>query len=174
LAETVARYWSKLLAYKDEYEVARLYANEDFQRQLETEFEGDYKLQFHLSPPLFTPRDPDTGRLIKVTFGPWFMKAFELLSKLKFLRGTPLDVFGYTRHRRLQVQMIRDYRATIEELLGGLTAENLDLAIEIAGIPEHIRGYDLVLERHYEDALTKQSELLDAFRRIAGPGSTSA
>jgi indolepyruvate ferredoxin oxidoreductase len=174
LAETVARYLSKLMAYKDEYEVARLYANDDFQRQLKSEFEGDYQLQFHLSPPLFTPRDRDTGRFIKLTFGPWFMKAFEMLASLKFLRATPLDIFGYTRHRRLQVQMISDYRATITELLEGLTAENLDLAIEIAGIPEHIRGYDLVLERHHEDALSKQSELLDAFRRIAGNGASPA
>ncbi|MFP8878217.1 MAG: indolepyruvate ferredoxin oxidoreductase family protein [Myxococcota bacterium] len=174
LAEAVARYLSKLLAYKDEYEVARLYASDDFQRQLRAEFEGDYKLQFHLSPPLFTPRDRDTGRFIKLTFGPWFMKAFELLAKLKFLRATPLDIFGYTRHRRLQVRMIRDYRATVEELLDGLTAGNLDQAVEIASIPEHIRGYDIVLERHHEDALSKQSELLDAFRRVAGPESSSA
>lgn len=174
LAETVARYLSKLLAYKDEYEVARLYANRDFRRQVQSQFEGDYKLQFHLSPPLFTPRDRDTGRFIKLTFGPWFMKAFEVLSKGKFLRGTPLDIFGYAKHRRLQVQMIRDYRATVEELLDGLTAESLDLAIEIASIPEHIRGYDLVLERHYQDALRKQSELLDAFRRVAGSRTSSA
>jgi indolepyruvate ferredoxin oxidoreductase len=174
LTEAVARYLSKLLAYKDEYEVARLYASDDFQRQLRAEFEGDYKLRFHLSPPLFTPRDRDTGRFIKLTFGPWFMKAFGLLAKLKFLRATPLDLFGYTRHRRLQVRMIREYRATVDELLDRLTAGNLDLAVEIASIPEHIRGYDLVLERHHEDALSKQSELLDAFRHTTGSGSPSA
>jgi indolepyruvate ferredoxin oxidoreductase len=168
LAEAAARYLAKLMAYKDEYEVARLYADANFRRQVESEFEGDYKLQFHLSPPLFAPRDKDTGRFHKFKLPAWFMVAFEWLAKLKFLRGTPLDVFGYMKHRKMQRQMIRDYRATVSELLDGLSRENLDIAVEIASIPEHVRGYDLVMERQHEDATGKQAELLGAFRRVSG------
>jgi indolepyruvate ferredoxin oxidoreductase len=166
LTVAVARSYAKLLAYKDEYEVARMYASADFRRQIEAEFEGDYKLQFHLSPPLFAPRERDTGRFIKFTFGGWFMTAFRLLAKLKFLRGTPLDIFGYSKHRRTERQMIRDYEAAIDELLDGLDSHNLDLAVAIASLPEQIRGYDLVKDRQHADALAKQAELFDGFRRL--------
>ena len=97
LAEAVARNYAKLLAYKDEYEVARLHAETAFQAQLNQQFEGDYKLKFHLAPPLFASRDPHTGHLIKQEFGAWMLPAFRMLAKLKFLRGTTLDLFGYTK-----------------------------------------------------------------------------
>jgi indolepyruvate ferredoxin oxidoreductase len=165
LALAAARGYARLLAYKDEYEVARLYTDGDFRRQLEAEFEGDYQLRFHLSPPLIAPRDRDTGRFMKFTFGPWFMTVFTALAHLKVLRGTPLDIFGYVPHRRLQRRWIHEYESTLEELLDGIDAENLDTAVEIARLPESIRGYDLVIEQQHADAAAKQAELLDAFRR---------
>jgi indolepyruvate ferredoxin oxidoreductase len=171
LTKAVAHSYAKLLAYKDEYEVARLYASDDFRQQIEAEFEGDYKLQFHLSPPLFAPRERDTGRFIKFTFGAWFMTAFRLLAKLKFLRGTPLDLFGYSKHRRIERQMIRDYETSIDELLESLDSTNIDLAVEIASLPEQVRGYDLVKDRQYADARAKQTELFDGFRRLTGSSS---
>ena len=116
MAEAVARYYFKLMAYMDEYEVARLYSDGSFRRQLEGEFEGDYRVQLHLSPQLFFRRDPETGRVGKITVGPWALRAFGLLAKLRFLRGTPLDPFGRTAHRRLERDLIGEYEATLETL----------------------------------------------------------
>ena len=141
LAEAVARYYFKLLAYKDEYEVARLWTNGDFLRQLNAEFEGDFKIQLHLAPQILFPKDPDTGRAKKLTVGPWVLRAFKLLARFKFLRGSPFDPFGWVPHRRLERQLIRDYEVRTEELLAGLSSENLDLAVEIASLPEGIRGF---------------------------------
>ena len=96
--------------------------------------------------------------------GQWFMGALRILAKLKFLRGGPLDVFGMTRHRREERALIGEYERVLDELVDGLTRENLELAVQIASIPEHIRGYDTVKERHLEEARGKQAELLAAFR----------
>jgi indolepyruvate ferredoxin oxidoreductase len=170
LAEAVARYYFKLLAYKDEYEVARLYSDGSFHRQLESEFEGDYRLELHLAPQLF-PRDSATGRVRKVAVGGWIFPAFRLLAKLRFLRGTPLDPFGRTAHRRLERELVRDYEASVETLLDGLDAESRELAVAIASLPEQIRGFDVVKERHLEQVREKQAELLAAFR---GPRAANA
>ncbi len=167
LAETVARYYAKLMAYKDEYEVARLYTNGDFQRQLDLEFEGDYKIQLHLAPQLFFPKDPETGRAKKLTAGRWVLTAFRWLARFRFLRGTPFDPFGWVPHRRLERQLIVDYERTLTEILDSLNADNLDLAVQIAALPEGIRGFFDVKEKHLEEVLEKQSELLDAFRKTA-------
>jgi indolepyruvate ferredoxin oxidoreductase len=164
LAEAVARYYFKLLAYKDEYEVARLWTNGDFLRQLEAEFEGDYRIELHLAPQILFPKDPDTGRAIKLKAGPWVLRAFHLLARFKFLRGTRLDPFGWGRHRRLERQLIRDYETRIAVLLAGLSADNLDLAVEIASLPEGVRGFFDVKERHLQDVRAKESDLLAAFR----------
>jgi indolepyruvate ferredoxin oxidoreductase len=99
------------------------------------------------------------------------MTAFRLLAKLKFLRGTPLDLFGYSKHRRIERQMIRDYETSIDELLESLDSANIDLAVEIASLPEQVRGYDLVKDRQYADARAKQTELFDGFRRLTGSSS---
>ncbi|MGH0037358.1 MAG: indolepyruvate ferredoxin oxidoreductase family protein [Myxococcota bacterium] len=171
LARAVARSYFKLLAYKDEYEVARLYTDGAFQRQLETEFEGDYRIRFNLAPQMIFPRDPDTGRVRKVSAGAWVMTAFRWLARLRFLRGTPLDPFGWVPHRRLERELIRRYEATLDELLAGLSAENRDLAVEIASLPEHIRGFDTVKERSIEEAQAKEQDLLAAFRLRAGTGA---
>jgi indolepyruvate ferredoxin oxidoreductase len=163
LTETVARYLFKLMAYKDEYEVARLYTSGDFQRRLQQQFEGDYQLRFHLAPPLFAKKD-EQGRLLKKEYGPWMFKAFGLLAKLKFLRGGRLDVFGRTEERRMERQLIGDYEATVQVLLDGLDDDRLALAVEIASVPEHIRGFGHVKEAHFEKAKAREAVLLAQWR----------
>jgi indolepyruvate ferredoxin oxidoreductase len=159
LTEAVARYAFKLMAYKDEYEVARLYTGGEFRRRLEQQFEGDYKLKFHLAPPLFAKKDAQ-GRLIKQSFGPWVFTAFKLMAKLKFLRGGALDIFGRTEERRMERQLIEDYFRTIDGLLGKLDRGNVDLAAQIASIPEHIRGYGHVKDAHLHEAKAREAALL--------------
>ncbi|QWF17346.1 indolepyruvate ferredoxin oxidoreductase family protein [Lysobacter capsici] len=163
LAEAVARYSFKLMAYKDEYEVARLYTSGDFQRKLEQQFEGGYKLKFHLAPPLLAKKDAQ-GRLIKQEFGPWVFTAFKWMAKLRKLRGGTFDIFGYTEERKMERQLIADYEQTIGDLLPTLDGGNVDLAAEIAGIPEHIRGYGHVKEEHLHKAKAREAELLKEYR----------
>ena len=164
LAEAAARYYFKLLAYKDEYEVARLYADPAFMQKIQSQFEGDYKLHFHLAPPLLSKRDPATGELRKAEYGTWVFTAFKLLAKLRGLRGTAFDIFGYTQERRMERQLIGEYEATITELIGKLSSDNHALAVKIASIPEEIRGYGHVKERNLGIAKAKQADLLAAFR----------
>ncbi len=165
LAEAVARYLFKLMAVKDEYEVMRLWSSDAFQRQLDSEFEGDYKLEFHLAPQLFFPRDANTGRVKKIRFDRRIFAILKLLRHLKFLRHTPLDLFNRTAHRKREWQLLADYEATLDELLRDLNLGNRDLAVEIASIPEHVRGFDTVKDAQLEAAREKEAELLDAFRR---------
>jgi len=164
LAEAVARYYFKLLSVKDEYEVMRLWASDSFRRQIETEFEGNYKLQFHLAPQLFFPRAKDTGRVKKLTFHRWVFAIFLQLRHLKILRGTPLDIFNQTAHRKREWGLVSDYESVIDELLRDLTLANLDLAVQIAEIPEHIRGFDTVKDEQLTAAKEKEAQLLAAFR----------
>ncbi|TWH99746.1 indolepyruvate ferredoxin oxidoreductase [Luteimonas cucumeris] len=163
LSEAVARYFFKLMAYKDEYEVARLYTSGDFQKKLQQQFDGDYKLHFHLAPPLLAKKDAQ-GRLQKQEFGPWVFTAFKLLAKLRGLRGSALDIFGYTEERKGERQLIGDYERTIGGLLDALDAGNVGLAAEIAGIPEQIRGYGHVKEAHLHKARAREAELLREWR----------
>jgi indolepyruvate ferredoxin oxidoreductase len=164
LTEAVARYYFKLMSYKDEYEVARLHADPAFARRIESMFEGEYRVKFHLAPPIFNRPDPRTGEATKSEFGGWMMSAFRVLAKLKRLRGTPLDPFGMTGERRTERRLIREYEATVDELLGRLTRDNHALAVEIAAVPERIRGFGHVKRRHLEEAKKKEAELLGAFR----------
>ena len=164
LAETVARGLFKLMAYKDEYEVARLYTDGAFRQKLDRTFEGDYRLEFHLAPPLVAARDPMTGHLTKGTYGPWMMHGFALLKRLKFLRGTKFDPFGRSAERRMERQLIADYERIIRELIDGLMPENHPLAVEIARLPEMIRGFGHVKERNLADAKAREAALLAAFR----------
>ncbi|GAB2510388.1 indolepyruvate ferredoxin oxidoreductase family protein [Pseudoxanthomonas sangjuensis] len=159
LTEAVARNFFKLMAYKDEYEVARLYAASGFRQQLAQQFEGDYRLRFHLAPPLLAKKDAH-GRLRKREYGPWVLTAFGLLAKLKFLRGSAFDPFGHTAERKAERQLVADYERTARELLAKLDAGNLGLAVEIASIPEHIRGYGHVKEAHLEKARAREAALL--------------
>ena len=164
LTEAVIRYLFKLMAYKDEYEVARLHTDPAFLAKIDAMFEGDYKLVHHLAPPLTAKRN-DKGELQKRPFGPWMRSAFGLLAKLKGLRGGAFDLFGKTEERRTERQLINDYRACIEELLKGLNAGNLALAAEIARIPEDIRGYGHVKERHLGAARAKWDGLMARWRQ---------
>ncbi len=163
LTETVARYYFKLMAYKDEYEVARLYTSGEFQRRLQQQFEGNFEVRFHLAPPLFAKKD-EQGRLIKQEYGPWMLKAFGLLAKFKFLRGGTFDVFGRTEERRGERQLIADYEQTVALLLEGLSDDRVALAVEIASIPEHIRGYGHVKEAHLHKAKAREAVLLAQWR----------
>ena len=163
----VARYFFKLMAYKDEYEVARLYSNGDFRRKLDSQFEGNYKLQFYLAPPLWAKRDPTSGVLRKKAYGPWLLKAFTYLAKLRRLRGTPFDLFGYTYERRQERTSIKDYEALILEINTSLSSENYPLAAELASLPEYIRGYGHVKQRHIEKVKAQRAELLQRFRQPA-------
>ncbi|MHA4869017.1 indolepyruvate ferredoxin oxidoreductase family protein [Duganella sp. PWIR1] len=166
LSEAVARYYYKLMAYKDEYEVARLYTDGAFQQKIAGMFDGDIKLKFHLAPPLLAKHDAQ-GHLIKKEFGPWMMKAFGVLAKFKGLRGTALDVFGYTEERKMERALIAEYRQTVGSLLPKLTADNLPQAVAIASIPEDIRGYGHVKERHLKAAKQKEATLLASFGKPA-------
>ncbi len=163
LSEAMARYLFKLMAYKDEYEVARLYTTGDFEQRVREVFDGDYTLHFNLAPPLLAKKDAD-GHLVKDEYGPWMFTAFRLLKRLKFLRGGAFDVFGKTDERRMERQLIADYRTTIEELLASLSLSNHALAVEIARVPELIRGYGHVKEAQLAAAKAKEAQLLAQFR----------
>ena len=163
LSAAVARYFFKLMAYKDEYEVARLYANTDFKKRIAEQFEGDYKLSYHLAPPMLAKKN-DKGELIKKAYGPWVLTAFKLLAKLKGLRGTAFDVFGKTEERKGERALIGEYRDGIDALLPSLSAANLSLAVEIARIPEDIRGYGHVRERHLKTVRPKWAKLMADWR----------
>ena len=167
LAETVARYLFKLMAYKDEYEVARLHSDRSFLERVEGMFEGDYKLNYHLAPPIIAQRNAK-GELQKQKFGPAMLTGFRLLAKLKGLRGTALDPFGRTEERKTERALIGEYRASIEELLSGLNAGNHALALEIASLPEQIRGYGHVKERNLKAARTRWVELMAKWRDPQG------
>ena len=173
LSEAVARYLFKLMAYKDEYEVARLHTDPAFEARIAQMFEGDYKVVHHLAPPAIARRN-ERGELVKQPFGPWVRSAMRVLAHLKFLRGTAFDPFGRTEERRSERALIGQYRACIEELLPALTAANLAQAAEIARIPEEIRGYGHVKERHLAAARPKWERLMAAWRDAqAGAGGTS-
>jgi indolepyruvate ferredoxin oxidoreductase len=141
LSLAVSRSLFKLMSYKDEYEVARLHTSAAFRKQITDTFEGDVRLTFHLAPPLFARIDPATGRSRKIAVGPWTLKLFSLLAKLKGLRGTYFDLFGITAERRTERALVGEYRALIERLLRGLDAENHAHAVKLAELPDEIRGY---------------------------------
>jgi indolepyruvate ferredoxin oxidoreductase len=164
LTEAVARYAFKLMSYKDEYEVARLYTDGSFAKAIGRQFEGDYTIEFNLAPPLIAERDPETGHLKKRKFGPWMMTAFRFLAGLKGLRGTALDIFGRTAERRMERQLITDYCALMEEIVATLTPANHRIAVALAAIPEHIRGYGHVKEAHLKQAKAREAELLAQYR----------
>ena len=173
LTEVVARYLFKLMAYKDEYEVARLYTDTSFMDKVNAQFEGDFKLKFHLAPPLLAKHNAK-GELVKKEYGSWMMGAFKLLAGLKGLRGGALDIFGYTAERKMERALIVEYRDTIRGLLGELSAANIEQAVAIAALPEEIRGYGHVKERHYKAAQAKRAQLLQAMRSPAQEAAKAA
>ena len=163
-AEAVARGYFKLLAYKDEYEVARLHAAPEFRRRIEATFEGDFTLEFHLAPPLFARRDPSTGEPRKARYGPWMMRVLAVLARFKGLRGTMLDPFGYTQERRRERGLIERYEQVVASLIDDLDHTNHAVAVEIASLPDRIRGFGHVKARSIEEAERREAELLARFR----------
>ena len=169
LAEAVARYLFKLMAYKDEYEVARLYTDTGFLQRVRAQFDGDLRLEFHLAPPMLAKADPATGELKKMSFGPWVLRLFGALKKFRFLRGTPLDPFGYSAERRTERQLIASYRALIETVLSELSPGNHATAVALASIPEKIRGFGPVKQRHLAAAKAEEVALLEQFKASPAP-----
>ncbi|PVE24629.1 indolepyruvate ferredoxin oxidoreductase family protein [Microvirga sp. KLBC 81] len=165
LTDAVARSLFKLMAYKDEYEVARLYTDGHFERQVASTFEGEnLRYEFHMAPPVLAKKDPTTGMPKKMSFGPWMMKAMRVLAKFKSLRGTPLDVFGYTHERRTERELIREFEGRIGEIVSKLNADNHAIAVGLANIPQKIRGFGHIKERNLKTAKAEEAELLAKFR----------
>ena len=170
LAEAVARYLFKLMAYKDEYEVARLYSGTSFLDRVRSNFDGDrLRFEFHLAPPLLARRDPQTGEPKKMSFGPWMLKAFAALARLKFLRGTMFDPFGYTAERKTERQLVADYERLLGEIVEQLTPSNHRIAVELAMVPEKIRGFGPVKQRHLAAAKAEEAALREQFKVGAAP-----
>ena len=163
LTEAAARYFYKLMAYKDEYEVARLHSDPAFLAELDAQFPNGYTIEYNLAPPMLSKRDPETGELIKQKYGPWILKAFRHLAKLKRLRGGKWDIFGKTEERHMERQAIEDYDRLLTDLCAKLTRDNLAIAVKLASMPDDVRGYGHVKERHVALATAKQAQLLADF-----------
>ena len=175
LTDAVARSLFKLMAYKDEYEVARLYTNGHFEKQVASAFEGEnLRYEFHMAPPVLAKKDPVTGLPRKMSCGPWMLKAMGVLAKFKPLRGTPLDVFGYTHERRTERQLIREFEGRIEEIVAKLNAGNHATAIGLANIPQKIRGFGHIKERNLKAAKAEEADLLAKFRGDPQPLQVAA
>ena len=159
VTKAVAKQYAKILAYKDEYEVARLYSQPEFREKLKAQFEGDLKLSLNLAPPLFSKKDPRTGRPQKSEYGSWIFPVMSMMAKMKGLRGTALDPFGYTHDRKMERDLIHDYEGTLEALLNGMDKDNHDQAFEIANLPDGIRGFGPVKEDYLIKAKARKKEL---------------
>ena len=164
LAETVAVSLFKLMAIKDEYEVARLFTDGSFERQLRGEFSGWKRLEFHLAPPLFAKRDPTTGRLRKQAYGPWMMKAFRLLAMARRLRGSWLDPFGRSAERRMERRLLADYFAALDDIVARLLPANHADAVALAAYPEKMRGFGHVKAEAVQRAEAEATVRREAFR----------
>lgn len=172
LSKAVAKYYAKLLAIKDEYEVGRLFADGTFMKELSLQFEGPIKLKYYLAPPLIARRSPTTGELQKKEYGAGMMHGFRLLSKLKGLRGTVFDIFGYTKDRKKERALIKEYEVLIKSLLKNLKPENYEIVVELASLPEHIRGYGHVKDRHLADVKINKEVLLERFFNVEKDNKT--
>ena len=152
------------MAYKDEYEVARLYTETEFLKRIADRFDGPYKLHFHLAPPLLGDRDPETGHLRKRSFGPWMFSVFRILARLRRLRGTPFDIFGRSEERLLERRLIGEYEELIDEILAHLSPANHQIAIELADLPAEIRGFGHVKEANLARVKAREEVLVARFR----------
>ena len=161
LGMAVARYYFKLLAYKDEYEVARLYTDGDFAKALDEQFAAKGAMKLHLAPPIFSRKDPLTNRPIKKAYGPWILRAMGLLAKGKVLRGTALDIFGYGAERKAERALIGDYEKLIERLIGSWGSLDVECALELASLPNEIRGFGPVKEASIAEAEARKTQLLE-------------
>ncbi|WP_137920333.1 indolepyruvate ferredoxin oxidoreductase family protein [Hydrogenophaga sp. 2FB] len=170
LSKAVATALFKLMAYKDEYEVARLYVDPQFKEQLARQFEGDYTIAYHLAPPMLSKTDAH-GHLVKRRFGAWMGHAFPLLARLKFLRGTALDIFGKTAERRMERALIVEYREAITQAMQQLNAANHPLVLELARLPQEVRGFGHVKERAAQHARQRMAALLQELNGVDPEGS---
>ncbi len=164
LSETVARQLFKLMAYKDEYEVARLHTDKQFLERVKSQFEGDFKVFYHLAPPLLAKRN-EKGHLLKQKMSPHMLLAFKLLAPLKFLRGTSLDIFGRTEERQTERALIQEYKDAVDELLASLNSKNHALAVKMANLPEQIKGFGHVKERNLAAVMVQWQNCMDDFRK---------
>jgi indolepyruvate ferredoxin oxidoreductase len=164
LTEAVARSYFKLLAYKDEYEIARLYGAPDFARKLAEQFGGSYRIAFNLAPPLLARRDPESGVPRKMSFGPWMLSVFRLLARARRLRGTLLDPFGWTKERRVERQLIGEYETLVLGILKGLEPYRYETAVQLASLPESIRGFGHVKAKSIADAKARELRLREEWR----------
>ena len=173
LTRAVAKYQFKLMAMKDEYEVARLHVQSGFLQNIDRQFEGDYKLVFNLAPPLLARRDPTTGEPRKMEFGAWILPVFKLLARLRGLRGSAFDLFGYTQERRTERALIGEYEANVDKAIETLQitrdGAHHAAAVELASLPEQIRGYGHVRERGIEAARKREADLQAALQRRVIP-----
>jgi indolepyruvate ferredoxin oxidoreductase len=174
LAAAVAHGYFKLLAYKDEYEVSRLHSSPAFLAELEHAFEGGYALRFHLAPPLISRPDPRTGQVRKREFGPWVLHVFRLLARLKRLRGTAFDPFGWRPDRRLERQLVREYERRVDEICERLDRANHAAAVELAALPTQVRGFGHVKLRQLEAVRVREAELLARLRQDAATMALAA
>ncbi|MEQ1710790.1 MAG: DUF6537 domain-containing protein, partial [Hyphomicrobium sp.] len=174
LAEAAARSYFKLLAYKDEYEVARLYTDGRFEAMLAERFEDVRRVSFHLAPPIIARRDPATGHPRKMRFGPWLLPLLRILALGKRLRGTRWDPFAVTTERRLERRMIADFEAQLDEIALSLTPANHSVAVALVAIPESIRGFGHVKQASWQAARQRETILLAAFRHGPAPAPRQA
>jgi len=171
LKEAVALGYHKVLSYKDEYEVARLL--KDTEAKARAEFDGDLRLTYHLAPPVLARTGAD-GRPKKRAFGPWMARAFGLLARLRWLRGTPLDPFGRSAERKMERALIRQYEADMDEVLAAVTPETMDIAVALAELPLKIRGFGPVKAENYAKAAKRREKLLEKFRAGGAPVKVAA
>jgi indolepyruvate ferredoxin oxidoreductase len=169
LTQAIAQSYFKLLAYKDEYEVARLYSDGAFQRKLEAQFETGGRIKVYLAPPLISRLDPNTGRPRKRAFGGWVLKLFNVLAKAKGLRGHWFDPFGWTDERKQERWQIDHFEKIVDELLNSLDRQNLAIAVDIATLPVEVRGFGPVKAEALERMLVREEELMERYREPPAP-----
>ena len=162
-SNAVAINYFKLMSYKDEYEVARLYSNNEFISKINETFEGNFQINFHLSPPVFYKKDKVTGNPLKMNFGSWTLNLFKFISKFKFLRGTIFDIFGYFEERKIERLLINKYKNLIQEICTKLTTDNYSIAVEIASVPDQIRGFGYIKKKNIEIAKNCENRLMSMF-----------
>ena len=163
LSRAVARYAFKLMAYKDEYEVARLHTSDEFRQKVEQTFTGNYRLHYHLAAPVLSPLDASTGIARKRRFGPWMQWVFRLIVPFKVLRGTALDIFSYTEERRCERDLIERYFSTVEQILEKLNKDNYQFACRIARLPEQIKGYGQVKMQSIREVEPRWQNMLGSY-----------
>ena len=171
MTEAVARNYFKLLAYKDEYEVARLHTETGFLEKLQADYQGRLKPRFHFSLPWITGTDPNSGRPRKFAFGRWVLPVLRMLARLRFLRGTKFDPFSYTKERRLERQLIAGYEVLLSRMCEQLDESHMAVAIELASLPDQIRGFGPVKEAAIENTRERRETLLDAWSELRKPSA---